>query len=247
MADVSYDETSKKTTMEATFDVSDVDYEDSTKIKLFIWESLTNLRPIIDVKDQDLWNTLPKGYLYAASCKSETALNPVTVTSDNVKLYDALFGNNVDVCDALYIPAQKKIVLTTDKPSGAFLDTWQVSAKNTLLDLSGNAVPVSSLAEICTTYSDGIDGISILDFSLYDGSKLIVKPEGEKSLYARIRIYNSTDNKKDCMLAIYTDKEEQNKIYEELATVYKNGVTEVELNVPAHEYSQSDGFFVRIK
>ena len=54
LADTTYDASSKQTTIAATLDVSNVTYADATKIKLFIWDSLINAKPIMGAKEQGL-------------------------------------------------------------------------------------------------------------------------------------------------------------------------------------------------
>lgn len=123
---------------------------------------------------------------------------------------------------------------------------WKIRSQNNISDLNGNTVTFGELADICATYSDRIDGISILDVALYEGNRLVAQPEGTTSIRACIRIYNSADNKKECSLVVYTDEEEQNLIYEE-TILLNNGITETVLNIPEREYLQNEGFFVRIK
>ncbi|MBQ3553057.1 MAG: hypothetical protein IJA08_00010 [Clostridia bacterium] len=151
------------------------------------------------------------------------------------------------VSDALYIPAQKKVVLTTLEPSGTILDVWQVYAPSSVSDLSGNSVAIRSNEKFCATYSDGIDGISIADVTLYDGATLVRKPQGKLALRVCVKIYSESNEAKNAALVIYSDKEEQNAIYEKAVTVSKSGMTEVVLDIPEREYFETDEFFVRIK
>lgn len=182
--------------------------------------------------------------LYSVSCTAEQSLNPLTVTADNISVYNA-DGQAETVEKVVYEPLSNQLSLVLS-PNLVY-NKYTVKLSDEVKTVSGTSAATNFGTAVQVGYADGIDGISVTDVAFYANGKRLSRPVSYVPVTARITLTNTTAAAQQKQLTVYVKGDAAHPLISSAVTLKAADTTVLAFNLPTREYSASDVVLVSLQ
>ena len=180
------------------------------------------------------------GQAFAVEIKFEKALKPLSVTSENLSLYDSVGGQKIPIAEVLYSPLERAIYLTA-LPIEIPAAECRVEPSENVTYLDGTALEAAEYEGIFKyAYTTSPYDVSVKQIKLTQDEKPILYPESKSEIQLYVTVVNSTREQQNKTLKLYLNDNQDEALVCDEIVLEADSETELIYTVECNDWQKQD-------